>query len=195
MSSAWLGVCREAADARLPVPVGQGRRTVGAAARSAPGADPSKAPKLPELAAGLRRARGAVLAHRDVPDGRHPRQPHASGRAGLQRRADTGPEPDPRQPSGLGACRAAAALSWGSHFHELRHVYASLPIAAGQSVKVVQSRLGHATADETLNTYAHLWPDSEDRSRAAVDRGLGDSLTAHRRPSDGPETHHRRTEA
>jgi len=26
---------------------------------------------------------------------------------------------------------------------------------------------------ETLNTYAHLWPDSEDRTRTAVDEVLG----------------------
>ncbi len=82
----------------------------------------------------------------------------------------------------------AAKLPKGSHFHELRHFYASLLIDAGESVKVVQSRLGHATADETLNTYAHLWPDTEDRSRAAVNLGLGKSLTAHTRPSHGPKT-------
>lgn len=76
----------------------------------------------------------------------------------------------------------AAGLPDGTHFHELRHFYASLLIDGGESVKVVQSRLGHATADETLNTYAHLWPDTEDRSRAAVQAGLADSLTAHRRP-------------
>jgi integrase len=54
--------------------------------------------------------------------------------------------------------------------HALRHHFASLLIAAGCSVKVVQNRLGHATAAETLDTYAHLWPDDEDRTRAAVDR-------------------------
>jgi integrase len=54
--------------------------------------------------------------------------------------------------------------------HSLRHHFASLLIAAGCSVKVVQNRLGHASAKETLDTYAHLWPDDEDRTRAAVDR-------------------------
>jgi integrase len=46
---------------------------------------------------------------------------------------------------------------------------------AGESVKVVQARLGHASAAETLNTYAHLWPDSEDRTRAAIESALGTS--------------------
>ena len=42
----------------------------------------------------------------------------------------------------------------------------------GESVKVVQARLGHATAAETLDTYSHLWPDSDDTTRAAVDAVL-----------------------
>ncbi len=61
----------------------------------------------------------------------------------------------------------------GTTFHHLRHFYASLLIRHGESVKVVQSRLGHASAAETLDTYSHLWPDSEDRTRAAVDAVLG----------------------
>jgi len=63
----------------------------------------------------------------------------------------------------------------GVGFHALRHYYASLLIRHGESVTAVQSRLGHKTAKETLDTYAHLWPDSEDRTRAAVDSVLGAS--------------------
>lgn len=37
----------------------------------------------------------------------------------------------------------------------------------------MQERLGHASAAETLDTYSHLWPDSEDRTRIAVDSVLG----------------------
>ena len=61
----------------------------------------------------------------------------------------------------------------GTGFHELRHFYASLLIRHGESVKTVQRRLGHATAAETLDTYAHLWPDSDDRTREAIDSVLG----------------------
>ena len=32
----------------------------------------------------------------------------------------------------------------------------------------VQRALGHAKATTTLNTYAHLWPTAEDRTRAAA---------------------------
>lgn len=70
---------------------------------------------------------------------------------------------------------AAAGVPAGVGFHALRHYYASLLISEGASVKTVQARLGHASAVETLNTYAHLWPDSEDHTRAAVDRVLSGS--------------------
>ena len=60
--------------------------------------------------------------------------------------------------------------------HCLRHYYASLLIRHGCSVKVVQARLGHATAAETLDTYSHLWPDDGDRTRKAVSETLGREL-------------------
>jgi integrase len=63
----------------------------------------------------------------------------------------------------------AAALPPSETFHGLRHHYASLLIRHGESVKTVQARLGHASASETLDTYSHLWPDSDDRTREAVD--------------------------
>jgi integrase len=65
-----------------------------------------------------------------------------------------------------------AGLS-GVTMHVLRHFYASLLIRHGESVKTVQARLGHASAAETLDTYSHLWPDSDDRTRAAIDAVLG----------------------
>jgi integrase len=67
----------------------------------------------------------------------------------------------------------AAGIEAGIGYHALRHYYASLLIRAGCSVKVVQARLGHASASETLDTYSHLWPDDEDRARDAVDAVLG----------------------
>ena len=61
----------------------------------------------------------------------------------------------------------------GPGIHALRHYYASLLIRFGESVKTVQARLGHASAAETLDTYSHLWPDSDDRTREAIDSVLG----------------------
>jgi integrase len=66
----------------------------------------------------------------------------------------------------------STGLPTGTGFHALRHYYASLLIRHGESVEVVQSPLGHASAAETLDTYSHLWPDSEDRTRLAVDSVL-----------------------
>jgi len=65
--------------------------------------------------------------------------------------------------------REGAGLPTTTRFHDLRHHYASLLIAHGESVKTVQARLGHASASETLDTYSHLWPDSDDKTREAID--------------------------
>lgn len=61
----------------------------------------------------------------------------------------------------------------GTGMHALRHYYASLLIRYGESVKTVQARLGHKSATETLDTYGHMWADSDDRTREAVDSVLG----------------------
>lgn len=68
----------------------------------------------------------------------------------------------------------AAGLPSGTGPHALRHAYASLLIAGGESVKVVSERLGHTNAAMTLNVYSHLFPDSEDRTRRAVDAAFQD---------------------
>jgi integrase len=63
-------------------------------------------------------------------------------------------------------------LPAGFRFHDLRHFYASLLIASGANVKVVQARLRHASASTTLDTYSHLWPDSDESTRTAVEAVL-----------------------
>ncbi len=71
------------------------------------------------------------------------------------------------------AIRAARAkvpgLPADFRYHDLRHYFASLLIASGADVKVVQARLRHASAKTTLDTYGHLWPDSDDSTRAAIE--------------------------
>lgn len=62
-----------------------------------------------------------------------------------------------------------AGLPSGFRFHDLRHYLASMLIASGADVKVVQARLRHASAKTTLDTYAHLWPDSDESTRAAIE--------------------------
>jgi integrase len=66
------------------------------------------------------------------------------------------------------ARKRVKGLPEGFRYHDLRHYFASLLIASGLDVKVVQTRLRHASAMTTLNTYGHMWPDADESSRAAV---------------------------
>lgn len=54
------------------------------------------------------------------------------------------------------------------HLHMLRHTHATLLILAGVHFKVIQSRLGHATFRETMDTYSHLVPDMQDQLQAKL---------------------------
>lgn len=62
-----------------------------------------------------------------------------------------------------------AGLPKGTKFHALRHGYASMLIEAGESVTVVSKRLGHASAVETLETYSHMWSDSDEHTVSVLD--------------------------
>lgn len=51
-------------------------------------------------------------------------------------------------------------------FHDLRHTYASLLIAGGESLAYVRDQLGHSSIRITVDIYSHLIPGA---NRAAVD--------------------------
>lgn len=51
-------------------------------------------------------------------------------------------------------------------FHSLRHTHATLLIQNGANIKDVQTRLGHASIETTLDTYTH---STEDSSKSTVD--------------------------
>jgi integrase len=57
----------------------------------------------------------------------------------------------------------------GLHPHEFRHTAASLAIASGADVKVVQQMLGHKSATMTLDQYGHLFPNRLDVVADAMD--------------------------
>ncbi|WP_052745672.1 tyrosine-type recombinase/integrase [Allosalinactinospora lopnorensis] len=67
------------------------------------------------------------------------------------------------------ALKPAGLSGLGLTPHKLRHTAASLAIAAGADVKVVQAMLGHATATMTLDRYGHLWPDRLDEVADVMD--------------------------
>jgi integrase len=75
----------------------------------------------------------------------------------------------------FGRAVARLAAAEGSTFptgittHDLRHHYASVLLAGGESVVAVAERLGHEDAAMVLKVYGHLMPDSEDRTRKVVD--------------------------
>jgi hypothetical protein len=47
----------------------------------------------------------------------------------------------------------------------------------------VQRSLGHSKATTTLDTYAHLWPTAEDRTRKAAESIMSASLSDPAAPS------------
>jgi integrase len=73
--------------------------------------------------------------------------------------------------------QADAGLS-GVRLHDLRHFYASGLIAAGCDVVTVQRALGHGKATTTLETYSHMWPSAEDKTRKAASTLAGEVLGA-----------------
>ncbi|MSS77421.1 site-specific integrase [Anaerococcus sp. WCA-380-WT-2B] len=48
--------------------------------------------------------------------------------------------------------------------HSLRHTHASLCFEAGMTIKDVQHRLGHSTANTTMNIYVHVTKSQEEKS-------------------------------
>jgi len=61
-------------------------------------------------------------------------------------------------------------------FHALRHTYVSQLIAAGLDVVTVSRRIGHSNPTVTLNVYAHLFGNPDERAAAAVETVLAAAL-------------------
>jgi integrase len=77
-----------------------------------------------------------------------------------------------KRPGWFRKAARSAGLPDDITLHDLRHFYASLLIRNGASVKLVQARLGHKSALETLDTYGHLWPDSDEQTRSILNEAL-----------------------
>lgn len=54
--------------------------------------------------------------------------------------------------------------------HDLRHSHASLLLNNGANIVAVSKRLGHATVKQTLETYAHLMQESDDRMVEIIEK-------------------------
>ena len=58
----------------------------------------------------------------------------------------------------------------GLRFHDLRHSFASLMLAAGEQPKVVQVALGHSSIMVTMDVHGHLMPGAgNDAARRLAD--------------------------
>ena len=63
-------------------------------------------------------------------------------------------------------------VSW----HSFRHTHATLLTEVGESIKTAQALLGHSDLGTTLNTYAHVIPDSQRRAVERVSEVLFSSV-------------------
>jgi site-specific recombinase XerD len=81
--------------------------------------------------------------------------------------AEFWPEALPDDPAGshVSPASAAAGLPYDLTFHGLRHVVTSFIVEAGEHPRVIQHRLGHATARLSMELYAHV-PEAADRTAA-----------------------------
>ncbi|WP_083157812.1 tyrosine-type recombinase/integrase [Mycolicibacterium moriokaense] len=64
--------------------------------------------------------------------------------------------------------KTRTAVDVAYDLHDLRHFYASGLIYENCDVVTVQRALGHKSPTVTLNTYAHLWPNANERTRKAA---------------------------
>ena len=60
----------------------------------------------------------------------------------------------------------------GVRFHDLRHTHATMLLAAGVPVHVVQARLGHESIQTTVDIYGHVLAPSDVEASAALDELL-----------------------
>ncbi len=81
------------------------------------------------------------------------------------------PDGDPLDPStvthNFGRMVKRAGLN--ARFHDLRHTYATLMLAAGVHAKIVSEALGHSTVAITLDIYSHVTPGLQEAAAKQLD--------------------------
>jgi integrase len=76
----------------------------------------------------------------------------------------------------------------GLKFHELRHTFVALWVAAGANPKEVSIRAGHSSVAFTLDRYGHLYEDAEDEIPDRLDALLSASRAAQTRHKSAPDS-------
>lgn len=84
------------------------------------------------------------------------------------------------KPAVAAAAGAGGRVPRGLRIHDLRHTHAAWLISDGESLVVVQRRLGHSSITTTSDVYGHLTDEADDRTLAMVDRRLPDVLAVDR---------------
>jgi integrase len=97
--------------------------------------------------------------------------------------ADAWMDPDYFDNSVFAPIAAQAGLS-GMRFHDLRHFFASMLIAQGESAKYIQDQMGHSSIQVTFDTYGHLFPQSKRDAADKLDAALA---TAFSNKTSGPQ--------
>ena len=64
----------------------------------------------------------------------------------------------------------SAGLPATMRVYDLRHSSATLLLAAGENVKVISERLGHASVTLTLDVYSHVLPGQQEAASAKLER-------------------------
>lgn len=67
---------------------------------------------------------------------------------------------------------AGTDLPQDLHLHSMRHTHASLLINSDVAARVIADRLGHSTTKTTLDTYSHVFAESEAKAMQAIDMAL-----------------------
>ena len=94
--------------------------------------------------------------------------PHAAGLVGSRYPFI---DPDYFDESIYGPIAAAAGLA-GVRFHDLRHFFASMLIAQGESAKYVCDQMGHSSIKVTFDTYGHLFPQAKKEASSKLEETM-----------------------
>jgi integrase len=88
-------------------------------------------------------------------------------------------DPDYFDASIYGPIVAVAGLA-GIRFHDLRHFFASMLIAQGESAKYVCDQMGHSSIQVTFDTYGHLFPQAKQEASSKLEEAM---FAKHKEPS------------
>ena len=96
------------------------------------------------------------------------------GMVGLEP-ADSWIDPDYFDSTIFAPIAERAGLS-GLRFHDLRHFFASVLIAQGESPKYIQDQMGHSSIQVTFDLYGHLFPQARQDAVRKLDATLAAAL-------------------